>query len=95
MHVISSTGLKLMKVIVVDGSIDKVKYHAIRAEFQVRGSPPHSSFVVGPECTSVMYDVYISFVDSGLKAYVPNPNENPELFKLVTTYQLHSHSKSC
>ena len=27
------------KVIVIDGLLEKVKHHAIRVEFQVRGSP--------------------------------------------------------
>ena len=33
------------KVIVVDGPLGKVKYHAIRVEFQVRGSPHIHSFL--------------------------------------------------
>ena len=35
------------------------------------------------------------FVDSVIKAYVPNMHENVDLHQLVTTYQIHSHSKSC
>ena len=35
----------LFKVIVVDGPLGKVKYHAIRVEFQVRGSPHVHSFL--------------------------------------------------
>ena len=35
------------------------------------------------------------FVDAVVKAYVPDFNENPELHSLVTTYQIHSHSRSC
>ena len=40
-------------------------------------------------------DEYIRFVDAVVSAYVPDPNDNPELYKYVTTYQVHSHSKSC
>ena len=40
-------------------------------------------------------DEYIKFIDSVVKAFVLNPVENSELFHLVTTYQVHSHSKSC
>ena len=40
-------------------------------------------------------DEYIRFVDAVVSAYVPDPNDNPEHYKLVTTYQVHSHSKSC
>ena len=35
------------------------------------------------------------FIDSVVKAFVPNPIEKSELFHLVTIYQVHSHSKSC
>lgn len=38
---------------------------------------------------------YVTFVDSVIKAYVPDREVDPELFDLVTTYQIHSHSKSC
>ena len=40
-------------------------------------------------------DEYRQFIDSILKAFVSDKNENPELFHLVTTCQVHSHSKSC
>ena len=33
------------KVIAIDGPLGKVKYHAIRIEFQVRGSPHVHSFL--------------------------------------------------
>ena len=39
--------------------------------------------------------VYVAFIDSVVKSYVPDPIENSDLLKLVTTYQVHSHSKSC
>ena len=42
-----------------------------------------------------LIDEYIRFVDAVVSAYVPDPNDNPELYKLVTTYQVNSHSKSC
>ena len=40
-------------------------------------------------------DEYISFVDAVVRAYVPDIRENAKLYELVTTYQIHSHSKSC
>ena len=30
-----------------------------------------------------------------MKAFVPNEITDPEIFQLVTTYQVHSHSRSC
>ena len=86
------------KVIVINGPSGKVKYHAIRVEFQVRGSP-HIHFFLwvidAPLLVKDNIDEYRQFVDSNVKTFVPDINEQPELFKLVTTYQVHSHSKSC
>ena len=86
------------KEIVVDGPLGKVTYYAIRVEFQVRGSPHIHSFLWvlnAPVLTNDNIDEYITFVDAVIKAYVPDIDENSELHKLVTTYQIHSHSKSC
>ena len=47
-------------------------------------------------CGKDNFDEYIRFFDAVVSAaYVPDPNDNPELHKLVTTYQVQSHSKSC
>ena len=86
------------KVIIIDGPFGKVKYHAIRVEFQVQGSPHIHSFLWvldAPILTKDKVDEYSQFIDSIVKAFVPDINENPELLHLVTTYQVHSHSKSC
>ena len=86
------------KEIVVDGPLGKVTYHAIRVEFQFRGSPHIHSFLWilnAPKLTKDTKDEYISFVDAIIKADIPDPNNKPKLHKMVKTYQLHSHSKSC
>ena len=86
------------KVIVVNGPLGKVTYYAIRVEFQVRGSPHIHSFLWilnAPVLTKDSIDEYVRFVDAVIKAYIPDIDENPELHKLVTTYQIHSHSESC
>ena len=86
------------KVIVINGPLGKVKYHAIRVEFQVRGSPHIHLFlwiVNAPILTKDNVVEYTQFIDGIVKAFVPDIHENPELFDLVTTYQVHSHSKSC
>ena len=72
-----------------------MKYYAIRVEFQVRGSPHiHSFFWVlnAPILTKDTIEDYTRFV---VGAYIPDPNDNPDIYKLVTTYQIHLHSKSC
>ena len=86
------------KEIIVDGSLGKVKYYAIRVEFQVRGSPHiHSLLWVdgAPILTKENKSQYIEFVDSVVKCELPNREEEPDLYNLVLTYQIHSHSKSC
>ena len=86
------------KVIVLNDPFVTVKYHAIRVEFQVRGSPRIHSFiwiVDAPILTKDNIGEYVAFIDSVVKLYVRDPIKNPDFFKLVTTYQVHSHSKSC
>ena len=38
---------------------------------------------------------YISCVNNTAATSLPDTDNEPELFELVTTYQVHSHSKSC
>ena len=86
------------KEIIIDGPLGKVKYYAIRIEFQFRGSPHIHSFLWvlnAPTLTKETKEEYIQFVDRIVKAHIPDPLERPELHDLVKTYQLHSHSKSC
>ena len=85
------------KVIVLNGPFGEAKYHANRVEFQVRGSPHIHSFlwlIDPPVLTKDNIGECVAFIDSADKSYVPDPIKNPDLFKLVTTYQVHSHSKS-
>ena len=87
-----------LKIIVIDGPLGKVKYHAIKVEFQVRGSPHIHSFlwiVNAPILSKDNVVEYTQFIDGIVKAFVPDIHEFPELFDLVTTYQVHCHSKSC
>ena len=86
------------KEITVNGPLGKVKNYAIRVEFQVRGSPHIHSFLWvlnAPVLTKDNLDEYIIFIDAIVSTYVPDPDDNPELYKLVSTYQVHSQSKSC
>ena len=85
-----------LKVIVIDGQLSKVKCHVIRVEFQVRGSLHVHSFswtIDAPVLSKDNVHEYTQFIDAIVKACLPDVNENPELFHLVKTYQVHSHSK--
>lgn len=46
-------------------------------------------------CIPNSYDVCINFVDSVIKKHFPDLSEDHTHFNLITTYQVHSHSKSC
>ena len=88
----------LFKEIAIDGPLGKTKYYAIRVEFQIRGRPHIHSFlwvVYAPTLTKDNKEEYIAFVDTVIHAVLPHEAEQPELYKLVTTYQLHRHSKTC
>ena len=86
------------KEIVIDGSLWKTKYYAVRVEFQVCGSPHMDCFlwvVYAPVLTSKNEEDYVAFVDQVVHAFLCDRNENPELHNLVKLYQLHRHSKTC
>ena len=86
------------KVIALDGPLGKVKYHAICAEFQVRGSPHIHSFLWVHDVPFLNIDnisTYVNFVDGIVVATLLDVVTNPDLFDLALTYQIHSHSKLC
>ena len=66
------------KVIVLNGPFGKVKYHAIRIEFQVRGSS-HILFFIWitdvPILTKDNIGEYVAFIDSVIKSYVSDPRK--------------------
>jgi len=82
------------KTIVVKGPLGEVKYYAIRVEFQVRGSP-HIHSLLWVRNAPDNKEEYTAFVDNIIKCELPDKETNPSLYKLVSTYQTHSHSKSC
>ena len=45
--------------------------------------------------TKVNIDDYRKWVDSVIRSHLPDPNNDPALFELVKTYQIHRHSKPC
>ena len=86
------------KEIIVNGPLGKVNYYAIRVEFQLRGSPHIHSFIWvinAPKLSKETKHEYIIFIDKIIKASIPDPIRQPKLHKMVRTFQLHSHSKSC
>ena len=84
--------------IIINGPLGKVKYHAIRVEFQFRGSPHIHSFlwvIDAPILTKETKNEYLNYIDHIIKVELPDKDSDPELYEMVRTYQIHSHSKSC
>ena len=82
------------KIIVLDGFHGKTQYHAIRVEFQVRGSPHIHSFIWilnAPKLTTINIDDNRKWADSAIRSNLPVPNNEPALFELVKTHQIHRH----
>ena len=78
--------------------LGKVDYYVIKVEFQFRGSPHIHSFIWvrdPPLLTHDTKDEYILFVDSVVRTDLPDETHEPDLFKLVSQYQVHKHSRSC
>ena len=83
--------------IIIDGPLGKVKY-AVSLGFHFRGSPHIHSFlyvIYAPVLTKDMKKAYLTYIDHIIKAQLPDIDEEPELNKLLKTYQIHSHSKYC
>ena len=88
----------IFKVIVLDGPLGKAQYYAIQIEFQVRGSPHIHYFIWilnRPKLTKVNIDDYRKCVDKVIRSDPSDQNNEPALFGLVKTYQIHLHSKMC
>ena len=72
--------------------------YVIKVEFQMRGSPHVHCFIWVKDpslLTKETKDEYISYVDTIVRADVPDKISKPELFRLVNLYQTHSNSRSC
>ena len=74
----------------------KAKYYAIRTEFQERGSPHIHPFIWIFNATNIQNeDAHIEFIEKTIHSHLRDHLNNPELFELVKTYQVHAESKTC
>ena len=86
------------KEIVLDGSLGKTKYYAIRVEFQITGSPHIHSFIWilnAPHLTKESKNDYITWVNGIIRADLPISNNETGQYHLVKNYQIQCHSKTC
>ena len=80
------------------GPLGTVDSYVIKVEFQFRGSPHIHSFLWirdAVQLTKETKDDYIKFVDSIVRADLPDEEGEPELHDLVKKFQIHCHSQSC
>ena len=78
--------------------IGKIVHYALRVKFQMRGSLHLHALIWTSDCPKLTHETkeeYISFIDAHLQAYLPDIKTDPELYKLIATYQKHSHSRTC
>ena len=77
--------------------LGRVKYYAIRVEFQFRGSPHIHSFLAISNASTLsekLLDYYVDFLDSVVCGKLPSEQEDSHLYDLVKTFQMHCHSKA-
>ena len=80
---------------VFDGQLGKTKYYGLRIEFQERGSQHfHSYFLIFNAPNVNDETTCIDFIENTLNAQFPEPENEPELFELAKTYQIHSYSRT-
>ena len=84
------------KEIILDGTLGKIKYYAIRTEFQKGGSPRVHSFISILNAPNIENQaVYMEFVEKTINAQLPGHLNNLELFTLEKTYQVYAHTRTC
>ena len=84
------------KELILDGPLGKTKYYALHNEFQERGSPHVHAFIWILDAPKIENKfAYLAFVENSIGASLPDPQNEPEMFALVKTFQIHSHSRTC
>ena len=62
--------------------IGKIVYHALRREFQMKGSPPLHALIWSSDCptlTSYNNQAYLDYLDQHVQAYLPSKEHDAEL----------------
>ena len=85
-------------LIIRDGPLGIVKYYAIRAKFQFRGSKHIHSFLWAlnaPTLAKTTINEYVEFLDSVVCGNLPSEEGDPHLYQLIKIFQIHCHSETC
>ena len=84
------------KELILDGPLGKTKYYVLRIEFQEKGSPHVHAFIWILDAPKIANEFsYLAFVENLISVSLPDPQNEPEVFTLVKTLQIHSHSRTC
>ena len=84
------------KEIIIDSPLGKTKYYAIRIKSKEGSSPHVHSFIWILNAPDIQNEAaYIKVIEQTINAPLPDPLNDPELFELVKTYQVHAHSRNC
>ena len=73
----------------------------IRVEFQLRGSPHYHIFFWVDGLSSFSNETdrsnqeILQYINQTIKTTIPDPNEDEELYRLVSKLQIHSHTSYC
>ena len=82
--------------ILTDVPLGKTKYYAIRIKFKERVSPHFHSFIWILNVRNIQHEAaHIKFIEQTINAQLLDPLNDPEVFQLVNTFEVHSDSKTC
>ena len=84
------------KEIIIDGRW--VKQNIMLYVLNFKKGVVHMSIPLYMDSQSTKYPneaAYIKFSEQTINAQLPDPLNDPELFELVKTYQVHAHSRTC
>ena len=85
----------LFKETILGGPFGNTNYHAKRIKLQETGRPHVHLFIRIFNAPNIQNEVAsIKFIEKTINAQLPDHLNNPELFELVKTYLVNSHSRT-
>ena len=83
------------KETIFDVPWSKTKYYAIHIEFQERDNQHVHSFIWIFDAPNIENEAaHIEYIEKAVNTQLPNNLNDPELFKLVKTCQIHAQSRT-
>ena len=80
----------------LDRPLGKTKYYALHIELQERRRPHVHAFIWTLDAPKFENEtVYLDFVENSISSSLSDSQKQPDLFKLVKTFHIYSHSRTC